>query len=406
MMLGSALRPRNAVEVTELDYSALQAWFQKVFFAGEEVPTNQTAAERLSPIAASHRILTNAMSVLPIGLYQKKDGARTPVNVDDVDYALKVRANEAMSPSLMRKVAMSQGFWHGVSYIWKRRDARGRLVELIPLPSKEVTRRKDPAGGQIWYGCTVDGVSKTFAPYELIILFFETYDGIHGRGVLDMARELIATDGASQRFAKKFYANGAKMSGVVEVDGDLGKPGRDRIKGEFKQYASGGDNEFRVAVLDRGMKYTPMGLNQSDAQFIESRNFSVSEASRFTGVPEFMLQAGKQAYNSNQQQQLSFVTNTLMAHVVHWEQEFGYKLLTTAQLTDGYYARFNLAALLRGDDEARAKFYQLMVYTGIYNQDECRAFEEMNPIPGGLGQNYFLTKNLDTLEHIVKGSVK
>lgn len=406
MILNNALRARNAVEVNELDWSAMQTWFQKVFFSGEDIPSNQATAERLSPIAAAHRILTNAMSVLPIGFYQKTGGARNAVKITDLDYVLKIRTNAVMSPSLARKVLMSQAFWHGVGYGWKRYDQRGKLLEVIPLMTQDVSMRKDLSTGQIWYDCTVDGLHKTFSPYELIIVFFETYDGLHGRGVLDMARELISTDGASQRYAKKFYTNGAKVSGTVEVDTDLGTAGREKIKEEFKRYAVAGDDAFRVAVLDRGMKFTPMGLSQADAQFIESRNFSVSEASRFTGVPEFMLQAGKQAYNSNAQQQLAFVTNTLMPYVVQWEQEFSYKLLSTEKLTNGHYARFNLAALLRGDDEARGKFYQLMVYTGVYCPDECRAFEEMNPIPGGWGQNFFMTKNLDTMERIVTGGTK
>ncbi len=403
MMLDRAVRVHNVAEMRELDWTAMQTWFQKVFFSGDDLPVNIQTAEQLSPIAAAHRILTNAMSVLPIGIYQKKDGARHPVSDEYLDWVLKVRANNAMSPSMAKKVMASQAFWHGVGYGWLRRDKAGRVQEILPLYTRDVSMRKDAVTGQLWYDCTMDGEIFTIPAADLLIVFFDTYDGVHGRGVLDMAREAIATDAASQRFAKKFYANGARMSGIVEVDTDLGDPERERIKKEFRRYAASEADAFRVAVLSRNMKYTPMGLSQSEAQFIESRSFSVAEVSRFTGVPEFMLQAGKQSYNSNEQQQLSFVTNTLMGHVVQWEQEFAYKLLTTQQLRQNYYMKFNLAALLRGDDASRAKFYQLMVYCGIYCPDECRAFEEMNPIPGGFGKEFFMTKNLDTMGRIVMG---
>ncbi|MGO5095612.1 phage portal protein [Agathobaculum sp. LCP25S3_E8] len=139
---------------------------------------------------------------------------------------------------------------------------------------------------------------------------------------------------------------------------------------------------------------------------MESRGFSVAEVARFTGIPEFMLQSGKQSYNSNEQQQLVFVTNALVPHVTMWEQEWAYKLFTDKELRDGCYMRFNVSALMRGDDATRSKFYQTMVYSGIYNLDECRALEEMNPMPDGLGQNFFITKNLDTVGHIVRGEVK
>lgn len=403
MILNNAMRTRNAVEYQELDWTAMQAWFQRMFFSGEELPTGIGTAETLSPIAAAHRILTNSMSLLPIGIYRKKDGARHAVSDDALDWVLKIRASDTQSPALMKKVLMSQAFWYGVGYAWIRLDESGTVQELLPLYTKDVTIKKDPSTGHIWYDCNMEDIRRRFAPSELIIVYFETYDGVRGRGVLDMARDAIATDAASQRFARKFYQNGARMSGIVEVDADLGPDGRNTIKKEFSRYAAGGDDNFKVAVLDRGYKYTPMGLSQSDAQFIEGRSFSVGEVSRFTGIPEFMLQSGKQAYNSNQQQQLSFVTNTLMAHVTQWEQEWAYKLLARKRLLQGEYMKYNLAALLRGDDESRAKFYQIMVFCGIYNPDECRAFEEKDPLPDGLGEHYFMTKNLDTIERIVKG---
>ena len=44
-----------------------------------------------------------------------------------------------------------------------------------------------------------------------------------------------------------------------------------------------------------------------------------------------------------------------------------------------------------------------LLYT---SPDECRAMEERNAIPGGAGQRFFITKNLDTIDHIVQGEVK
>ena len=35
--------------------------------------------------------------------------------------------------------------------------------------------------------------------------------------------------------------------------------------------------------------------------------------------------------------------------------------------------------------------------------DDCRALEEKDPLPGGLGSRFYMTKNLDTVEHIVSG---
>lgn len=401
MFVSKAVTPR-AVEYNEITQEQLQTWFQTAFFSGADFPVAQASAERLSPIAAAHRILTSSMSVLPIGLYEKKDGARKAISDPALDYVLKERFNELMSPALGKKIIMSNAFWHGEGYGWIRRDPLGRIVEIIPLPSEGHGVRYDAENKQYWHDFTVDGESMSFTPYQLIICFFDTYDGVHGRGMLQLARETIATDGSAQRYGRKFYQNGARMSGIVEVDTDLGDAGRQKIKDEFKRYAADQEDAFRIAVLSRGYKFNAIGLNQRDAQYIESRSFAVEETSRFTGIPAYMLQTGKQSYQSNEQQQLDFVTNTLMAHVVGWEQEWSHKLLSEQQKRSGNYLRFNVGVLLRGDNRSRAEFYAKMVSNSIYCPDDCRAFEEMNPLPDGIGAEFLVTKNMDSLKKVLK----
>ena len=161
---------------------------------------------------------------------------------------------------------------------------------------------------------------------------------------------------------------------------------------EFSKYNPYGDDAFKVAVLGRGYKYTPIGLNQKDSQYIESRTFSVEEVARFSGVPKSMLQSGKESFESNQQQRIVFVTDVLMPYIVQWEQENSYKCLFRQQRADGLYFKGNPAVLLRGDDKSRAEFLTTMIQNGMLNPDEARALEERAPIPGGWGQTFFITK--------------
>ena len=155
-------------------------------------------------------------------------------------------------------------------------------------------------------------------------------------------------------------------------------------------------------MLGRGYKYTPIGLNQKDSQYIESRTFSVEEVARFSGVPKSMLQSGKESYESNQQQRIVFVTDVLMPYIIQAEQENSYKCLLRQQRAEGLYFKGNPAVLLRGDDQSRAAFLSTMIEHGILNPDEARALEERAPIPGGWGQTFFITKNLGSMESVAK----
>lgn len=44
-----------------------------------------------------------------------------------------------------------------------------------------------------------------------------------------------------------------------------------------------------------------------------------------------------------------------------------------------------------------------MIGLGIENQDEARALEDRSPLPNGLGQHYWMSKNYDTIENVMSG---
>ena len=371
MLLRNAMRRPRAVEYGSLSWEDLNRQFRKIFLSGGPYDTGIRGAERLSPVAAAHRILCNDFGMIPFSLYRKNGDAREPVQDPDLDLVFKLRPSVDRTPYMLGRTVMSNAFWHGFGAVWNRRGPDGRILERIPLPSDCCSIRQDQTTGQYYYDYS--------------------------------ARETIGAEGAAQQYGRKFYQNGAMISGIVEVDTDLGKEERDRVRNEFAKYNPYGDDAFKVAVLGRGYKYTPIGLNQKDSQYIESRTFSVEEVARFSGVPKSMLQSGKESFESNQQQRIVFVTDVLMPYIVQWEQENSYKCLFRQQRADGLYFKGNPAVLLRGDDKSRAEFLTTMIQNGMLNPDEARALEERAPIPGGWGQTFFITKNLGSMESVAKG---
>lgn len=363
-------------------------------------------AERLSPVAAAHRIYTNSLASLP-WIVRRKQGANRDETEHYIEQVLKTRANPWMSAFLARKVMLSQAFWYGVGYLYIDRDPQtARIVGLIPLPSESAVRAVDTQTQTVWYSFTVQGddpeqkkLTRKFQESELLIHRFETYDGRSGRGFLELAKNVISADSAAQRYQEKFFRQGSRPAGVILTDAQLDPEAAGIVRSDFERMASGMDNAFRVAVLDNGLKFQQLGISQADAQYIEGRAFTVDEVSRITGIPSYMMQAGKQSYSSNEQQQLDFVTSTLTAPVVSMEQEWTYKLLTEQDRADGYYLRLNIMAMLRGDNESRSRYYEKMISLGIYSQDDCRALEDRSPLPNGLGKSYWMSKNYDRIEN-------
>jgi HK97 family phage portal protein len=366
----------------------------------EEFNGRAPKAMTLSPIAAAHRILTNSMGALPADLYKKENGRRVSVDSHPTLYPLTVRANMHMSPFLFKKIMESKCFWYGEAFAYI--DRAQKNIELIPLPDRPEFY-EDNKGGR-WYLFSGDekniDLTRKFHEDELIHIYFENGDGKRGTGILDMAKQAISTDLNAQKYAGKFYKQGARPSGVIEVPTKMDQQNKEKVRKAFERAVGGMDNAFRVAVMDLGMKYTQLGISQRDAQFIESRQFTVEEVARFTGIPLHKLQSGKQSYESNEAQGIEYVINTLRPRVIQWEEELRYKLLTPMERENMYY-RFNLAAEMRGDNASRSAFYQRMVGYSIMTPNECRRLEEMNDDPNG--DELLATKNLTTLKTLVKG---
>lgn len=374
----------------------MQLWERHEEAFGGKAPQAMT----LSPVAAAHRILTNSMGALPVDLFRKKGNRRESVDDHETLYPLTVRANANMSPFMFKKIMESKAFWYGEAFAYI--DRSGPVMELIPLPDRP-EKYEDNKGGR-WYVFTGDeknvDLTRKFHEDELLHIYFENGDGKRGMGMLDMARQAIATDISSQKYAGKFYKQGARPSGVIEVPTKLDAEKKEKVRKSFEKAVGGMDNAFRVAVMDLGMKYTQLGISQRDAQFIESRQFTVEEVSRFTGVPLHKLQSGKQSYESNEAQGIEYVVDTLRPRAIQWEEEMRYKLLMPAERLGMYY-RLNLAAEMRGDNASRSAFYQRMVGYSVMTPNECRRLEEMNDDPNG--DELLATKNLTTLKTLVKG---
>jgi len=353
--------------------------------------------EKLGAVAAAHRIYTNSLASLPFKVYRKEGEAHLDVP-HYLNRILKVRANRYMSPMVFKKTWMSRAFWYGVSYVYIGRDKHGKVDELIPILA-EPQIKVNPADGMRWYDFGIIEtdyfgrvINRPLAESELLIHRFESYDGIHGRGMLDLAAEAMSGDLAAQKYGNMFYRNSARPSGIIEVQSELSDELRERARKEFQERYSG-ENAFRVALFDMGWKYTPIGITQEDAQFIETRSFTVEEISRFSGIPLYKLQAGKQSYQSNEQQDIDFLVSTVTPPLVQMEQEMTYKLFMEEELGEEYYIKANEAAILRATNEARANYYAKLIERGVYNVDEVRALEEKPPLPDGLGQFHWMTKN-------------
>ena len=357
-------------------------------------------ARKLSAVDACIEILSNSIAKLPSYVMDNRTRERVPHRILDI---LNVRPNEAMTPFIRKKVIETSRLEGGNGYDWIiRNPSTGYVEELIPIPWQFVEPWRD-TGGRIWYTVThpVTGEPMVLPNEDICHYKGATRDGLKGISVLRRASEVVAAAKAAQEYERSYYESGGQPAGVLTVDADLGgaavgadkKPMTDpdgsiiskkeKLRREWEKVHAGPSNSHRIAILDLGLDYKPLAATNKDAQFVENKEVTVKDISRFFGVPLYKLQEGKQAYSSNEQNAIEYVVSTLHPAVTQYEEEQTWKLLTGFDLRKGLEIRINLMAELKGDTSSRAAWYQTMTEISAFCPNDILALEDMPDVPGG-----------------------
>jgi hypothetical protein len=130
------------------------------------------------------------------------------------------------------------------------------------------------------------------------------------------------------------------------------------------------------------MEWQNISMSNDDAQFLETRRFTVTDVARWFGVPPHMigdLEKSTSWGTGIEEQTMGFLTYALLPWLVLFEQAFQSAFLTEPDL----YVKINPAGLLRANAQVRFGVYEIGIRNGIYSPNDCREMEEMNPRDGG-----------------------
>lgn len=377
---------KNITNSTEIVQAPMSLTDQNEWLTGTTSGTTQTGAMKLSAVNACVECITNSVSKLPVFIMDSntKEHIKHPLlNI------LCDRPNEAMTPSVYKKLIQTNILMKGNGYaLIGRSPNTARPQELIPIYPDYITPWIDESG-KLWYIFIHPKTGEVRKLDNFDMLHYKAYseDGITGISVLSRASEVIDTGKASQKYENKLYTQNARPVGILKADAELSKPAKDKIREEWNSIHSGSDNAFRIAVLDLGLSYQPISLSNKDTQFVESKEISIEDISRFFGVPLYKINSGKQSYSSNEQNGIEYVVNTLHPIVTQYEEEDTYKLLFDSEKRKGLQIKRNMMAELKGDTASRGVWYKNMREIGAFSADDVLELEDRPKVPGGHTRN-------------------
>lgn len=326
---------------------------------------NNSKAMNLSAVYRCVELISDSVAMLPIYVSRNENVIENhPLNLVFADNNNGIISKFNFIKLLIQSVILKG---NGFAYIQRAND--GTVINLRYLESSDVIINYDKFNNQLYYVCNLISKVKKIEPVNMIHLFKNSYDGVNGISVLSYANRTIGNANATENSAKAFFDNGANLSGVLTVQGQLSAKQKEDIRSSWTQaYANGGNG---LAVLQGNMTYQPIQLSSADAQMIESRQFNVEDIGRFFGVNPLLLGLkGSASYASLEMVQNDFLVHTLQPYITMVENEFTRKLLKPSE--SDLKVNLDENAILRVDKAAQANYYGSLLDKGVLSIDEVR----------------------------------
>ncbi len=366
----------------------------------------ERSAMQMTAVYSCVRILAEAIAGLPLHLYTyKDDGGKEKAIGHPLYLLLHDEPNPEMSSFVFRETLMTHLLLWGNAYAQIIRNGKGEVVALYPLMPNRMTVDRD-SSGQLFYSYQMNNTDaptmKTgtviLKPSDVLHIPGLGFDGLVGYSPIAMAKNAIGLAIATEEYGAKFFANGATPGGLLEYPGTVKDP--DRVRESWNKGFSGSQNAGKVAILEEGMKYTPISIAPEQAQFLETRKFQINEIARIFRVPPHMVgDLEKSSFSNIEQQSLEFVKYTLDPWVVRWEQSLS-RALFTPEEKKRYFFKFNVEGLLRGDYQSRMNGYATARQNGWMSANDIRELENLDRIPAEDGGDlYLINGNMLPLVH-------
>ena len=356
----------------------------------------ERSAMQMTAVYSCVRILAEAVAGLPVHIYRyKEDGGKEKAIDHPLYHLLHDEPNPEMTSFVFRETLMTHLLLWGNAYAQVIRNGRGEVLALYPLMPNRMVVDRDK-NGKLYYqystatedAPTLKGQTVNLDPSDVLHIPGLGFDGLVGYSPIAMAKNAIGMAIACEEYGAKFFANGAAPGGVLEHPGTIKDP--QKVRESWQSTFGGTGNANKIAVLEEGMKYTPISISPEQAQFLETRKFQINEIARIFRVPPHMVgDLEKSSFSNIEQQSLEFVKYTLDPWVLRWEQSINRVLLTEDEKKQ-YFVKFNVEGLLRGDYASRMSGYATARQNGWMSANDIRELENMDRIPAEQGGDLYL----------------
>ena len=360
---------------------AYDRYFDQFSQASNSAGVNVTVqtAESISAVYAAVAAISESVGSLPLDVYRRTDDGRDKARTHPLYSLLHDAPNDWQTALEFREQLQRHILLRGNGFARIRWSGAGRVQSLEPIHPDSVSIMRSSASERLVYEYTDrHGKLQRLTADEMLHIRYHTEDGVLGRSPIQVARDTVGLALAERTHGERMFANGTKLSGVIETQPGTTKQQAGDIRESWAAGQGGVSNHGKTAVLPQGATFKTVSMTLEDSEWIEARRLSVEEVARLFRVPPVLIGDLREANYSNAVELgRYFVTHTLRRHLVAWEQAINRTLLGS-----GFFAEHNVEGLLRGDSLNRAQFYQRGIEDRWLLPSEVRRMENLPTVEG------------------------
>ncbi len=391
------LAPFMSIDSTEVFYSDSTRYLD-LFSSGSSVSVG--TAQKIADVFACVNLKANAMAILPIKLYVITEKGKEEHKSHTLYRLLRKEPNPNLTAFEWKKMISQDLDLRGNHYAQLIKNGLGEIVAIYPLKAdlmivSYILRNNNKE--------KIYNYNGTLIPADRILHIIDIPDseGLVGISRIAYARQTLEFANNTATHGNKLFKNQATPSGAFTNPTELSDPAFERLKKQLEEKYSGLENSGKPLLLEGGLTFSPISINNSDAQWLESRKLNRENIGAIFGVPTSMLNdSTATSYGNLEQKYLEFQTNTILPVLIAIEEKSEQKLLTKKE-KETLIIKFKFDALLRADAKTKAEYYKNMWGIGSMSPNEIRSNEDMNSYDGG--ENYFMQLSYAPVNRIISG---
>lgn len=341
------------------------------FFSGSTIVHNVTSETALqySIINACVRQIANAIAELPLKMYRKG----TEVDESPVKDAFNRRANGYLTGFELKELIGVNLALHGNFFAIIEKS--GPNLAFYPIdPAKVEIHAEDLAKtGRVFYRVSFSDGQRDVEANQMLHIKGISRDGISGLDPVALLKTSIELGVSAEQYGKRYFDTDGSPVGVLSTEKSMRKEARDAMKKAWDESHGGSNKRAGIAVLDEGLKFEQVQLDNNNAQFLETRQYQAKQIALAFGVPYELLDPSGDV----EAVRMTFLNTTVRALCSRIEAAINAQL---AGPVDEF--EFDLDSILRGDITKRFNSYAVAIQR-FMTVNEIRELEGLAPVKDG-----------------------